>query len=73
MPAIRTQIYLTPRQREKIDALTEREGKTLAAVVREALDAFLGGTAVDATRALESTFGALPDIAPPSRDEWDRG
>jgi hypothetical protein len=49
------------------------EGKTLAELVREAVDAYTGTAAVDPERALRGTFGALPDLTVPSRDEWDRG
>src|SRR2546428_13210341 len=41
MPATRTQIYLTAEQRKKLDARRKRERKSLAAVVREAIDAYL--------------------------------
>lgn len=74
MAALRTQVYLTPDQRRKIDAVRKREGKTLAEVVREALDAHLGEHAGETLEeALAATAGALPDLEVPSRDEWDRG
>ncbi len=41
MPATRTQVYLTEEQRQRIDALAEAEGITMAEVVRRALDAYL--------------------------------
>jgi len=31
------------------------------------------GDDVDAAEALHATFGAVPDAASPSRDEWRRG
>ena len=74
MPAIRTQIYLTKKQRQQLDARRKREGKTLAAVVRDAVDAYMSR---DATRAadiqaiLDRTFGSIPDLEVPSRDEWE--
>ena len=73
MAATRTQVYLTQEQRQRIDELAASRGLTLAAVVRLALDDFLEEAAPSAEPALASTFGALPDIAPPSRDDWDRG
>ena len=73
MAATRTQIYLTQEQREKLDALRQREGKTLAEVVREAIDAYVDAPGADPARALAETFGALPELTVPSRDEWDRG
>ena len=74
MPAIRTQIYLTKKQRQQLDARRKREGKTLAAVIRDAVDAYMTR---DATRAadiqaiLDRTFGSIPDLEVPSRDEWE--
>lgn len=73
MSATRTQIYLTEDQRERLDVLREREGKSLAELVREALDAYLAVAAPDPDEALTATFGSVPHISPPSRGEWDRG
>jgi predicted DNA-binding protein len=72
MSATRTQIYLTSAQRARLDALGHREGKALAELVREAVDEYLEHTLPDPRGALEATFGALPDLEVPSRDEWDR-
>ncbi len=72
-PAIRTQIYLTEAQRRRIDEVGAREGKSLAAVVRDALDAYLAVAQTDAEPALEATYGSVPGIAVPPRDEWPRG
>ncbi len=71
--ATRTQIYLTDDQRQRIDALADAEGVTMAEIVRRALDAYLEGELPDPELALAATFGAAPDAATPSRDEWDRG
>jgi hypothetical protein len=73
MSSTRTQVYLTSEQRERIEALRAREGKTLAEVVREALDAYLSDKPGDPREVLETTFGSLPGLEVPSRDEWDRG
>jgi hypothetical protein len=73
MSATRTQVYLTPDQRRRIDQVAEAEGVTLAEVVRRAVDAYLAHTHVDADAALAATFGADPSATAPSRDEWDRG
>lgn len=70
--ATRTQIYLTATQRAELDALRRRDGKTLAELVREAVDAYLIGTGPSVEEALDATRGALPDLDVPSRDEWDR-
>jgi len=71
-PATRTQVYLTAEQRERIDELMEREGKSLAWVVREALDRYLAGPTSDRSRVLDAAFGALPNLQVPSRSEWNR-
>jgi len=73
MPATRTQVYLTDQQRQRIDALAEAEGVTLAEIIRRALDIYLDDEIPDPDRALTATFGAAPDVTVPSRDEWDRG
>jgi predicted DNA-binding protein len=73
MSATRTQVYLTPEQRRRIDAITARDGVTMADVVRTALDHYLQGSGSDPAAALQATFGVDPDMAVPSRDEWHRG
>lgn len=73
MSSTRTQVYLTDQQRDRIDAIVDAEGVTLAEVVRRALDEYLERNVSDAGPALASTFGTEPDLAVPSRDEWDRG
>ena len=73
MAARRTQIYLTAEQRRRLDERRRRDKRTLAEVVREALDAYLRDRSSEAASALDSTFGALPGLEVPSRDEWSRG
>ena len=73
MGATRTQVYLTAEQRRRLDALRRRDDKTLAELIREAVDRFLEDEPVDAEAALKSTFGASPDLDVPDRAEWDRG
>jgi hypothetical protein len=71
--ATRTQIYLTREQRARLDELAAREGKTLAQVIREAVDAYIAGPSRASRDAvLDATFGAAPDIEVPPREEWDR-
>lgn len=72
MSSTRTQVYLTERQRRRIDQLADAEGVAMAEIVRRALDEYLGDD-VDATVALTDTFGADPSAAAPSRDQWQRG
>ncbi len=73
MSSTRTQVYLTDDQRQRIDTLRRAEGITLAEVVRRALDDYFSRQSSDVEAALSATFGAVPDVSVPSRDEWDRG
>lgn len=73
MSAIRTQVYLTEEQRKRLDELCRREHKSLAQLIREAVDSFLANARPDPAKALEESFGAIPDFEVPSRDEWERG
>lgn len=69
----RTQVYLTEEQRRRLDDLARAEGTTMAALVRRALDTFLAAERPSPGSALAATFGALPRLSVPDRDEWDRG
>jgi hypothetical protein len=60
MAARRTQIYLTAEQRKRLDERRRRERRTLAEIVRQAVDAYLTDRRADPATALNSTFGALP-------------
>ncbi len=74
MAFTRTQVHLTKEQREWLGACAKREGKTLAAVIRDAVDAYVASEqAVIAERraTLYRTFGSNPDFEVPSRDEWE--
>lgn len=74
MSATRTQVYFTEEQRTRIDALRARDGRTMAQIVREALDRYLDEEETpDLQTAHDLTFGSRPDFEVPSRDEWDRG
>ncbi|MGI8608944.1 MAG: CopG family transcriptional regulator [Candidatus Dormibacteria bacterium] len=72
MAATRTQVYLTTEQRRRIDDLITRNGQSLAWVIREALDQYLAAPGADRQTALDATFGALPRLSVPSREEWNR-
>jgi predicted DNA-binding protein len=72
MSATRTQIYFSDEQRKRIDRVAAARGITMAELVREAVDNYLGDE-VDSSEALRSTFGAASDAKVPSRDDWDRG
>jgi Ribbon-helix-helix protein, copG family len=71
--ATRTQIYLTHEQRSRLDALRRAEKRTLADLVREAVDQFLVRRQPGLEGAFDTTFGVSPHLEVPSRDEWDRG
>jgi len=81
MAATRTQVYLTQEQRDRIDDLRARDGRTLAEVIRAALDEYLSTHGREAAereraereRALDETFGVAPDFPYPERSDWDRG
>lgn len=72
MASRRTQVYLTQEQRRRLDERRRRERRSMAELVREALDAYLADRGFDPAQALDATFGALPRLNVPSRDEWDR-
>lgn len=73
MASTRTQIYLTAEQRRRLDARARSRGTSLAHTIREAVDAYVAEEQPDADAALNETFGVLPELELPSRDEWDRG
>jgi len=43
----------------------------MARMIREAVDAYLADDRPDTDAALDETFGTLPDLVLPGRDEWD--
>ncbi|CAN5127427.1 hypothetical protein BH18CHL2_BH18CHL2_03900 [soil metagenome] len=71
MVATRTQIYLTTEQRRRLDARGKREGQTLAALIRAAVDAYLNDDSAAAEDAIKRTFGSMHDLEPPARSDWD--
>ena len=73
MASTRTQIYLTDEQRRRLDAKGRTTGAPLARMIREAVDVYLGDDRPDTDAILDETFGMLPDLELPSRDEWERG
>jgi predicted DNA-binding protein len=73
MAATRTQIYLTKRQRKRLDEIRRRDGRSLAEVIREAVDQYIDQSGESIEEAWEATRGSMPDLEVPSRDEWDRG
>jgi predicted DNA-binding protein len=72
MSMTRTQIYLTQELRARIDERARAEGKTMAEVVRDAVERYVADP-LDLDEALDATFGAVAEVVVPSRGEWDRG
>jgi hypothetical protein len=70
--ATRTQIYLTAKQRAALDEVRRREGRTLAELIRDAVDLLLAAKRPNPEKALDRTFGIAPRLVIPSRDEWSR-
>jgi len=67
------QIYLTARQRERLDARARVEHKTMTAIIREAIDSFVGPSSDLHRQAWrDATLGQAPGLRAlvPSRDEW---
>ncbi len=73
MASVRTQIYLTAEQRTRLAELARSQETSLAALVRQAVDQFLGEERPDPVTALNATFATMPELDVPERDEWDRG
>lgn len=75
MAAQRTQIYLTAEQRAGLDDLASTQGRSMADLIREAVDDLLTreGAGVDPNEVFDASFGRCPDLTVPSRDEWSRG
>lgn len=71
MSATRTQVYLEPSQRRRLDEIAGSRGASLASVVREAVALYIAQAPVDPTTALDNTFGAAPEAQFPKRDEWE--
>lgn len=76
MAATRTQVYLSSEQRRAIDELRAADGRTLAQVIRAALDEYLAAhskpTLAEMQRRLDRMKGSMPGLEVPPRAEWDR-
>ncbi len=71
----RTQIYLDEDQDAKLGRRAAAAGVTKSALIRMAIDRLLSRdpSPTDLAAILDETYGALPGITAPDRDEWDRG
>lgn len=72
MSSTRTQVYLTAEQRRRLDEIARRDRRSLAELIRAAVDEYLEDAGPPPRDALEATFGATPELDVPGRDEWDR-
>mgnify|MGYP005840741989 CR=1 FL=1 len=61
-PMVRAQLLLTPRQRERLERLARREGRTLSDVTRRALDAGLDALEGRDEEALRRQREALAEL-----------
>jgi hypothetical protein len=65
MHSERTQVLLTPVQRERLQRIATREGRSLGAVIRDAVDAYTLPRARPRGEALQSLFAQNAPI-----DDW---
>lgn len=70
----RTQIYIDDDQDRRLARRARASGKTKSALIREAIERFLGNRPEASTlaHALQETAGALPELEVPDRGEWER-
>ena len=75
---VRTQIYLTDKEREGLNALAKRRGRKQSELIREAVDGMLEKAGQDYRKAVLAEAAGLwkdrtdlPDFAA-MRKEWDR-
>jgi hypothetical protein len=70
----RTQVYLTSEQVRRLKRSAKSRKVSMAELIRGAIDEFLRrDPRADPGTALDRTFGALPELEVPPRDEWERG
>ncbi len=74
----RTQIYLTEKEQEELESLSEKKGTSKSALIREAVDQYLAKHSEEQRKeAFERAAGMwkdrddLPDFEE-LRKEWDR-
>lgn len=67
MHSERTQVLLTPAQRARLERIASREGRSLGAVIRDAIDAYTLPRARPRHEALRS----LVQLEAPV-DDWER-
>ena len=75
---VRTQIYLTERQRNELNAIAKTVGKKQSQLIREAVDRLIDEASCDRRETVLRELAGiwkhrtdLPDFKA-TRDEWDR-
>jgi hypothetical protein len=63
----RTQVLLTPAQRRRLERIAAREGRSLGAVIRDAVDAYTLPRARSPHEILESLYAINAPVA-----DWDQ-
>lgn len=67
MHSERTQVLLTPDQRQRLERIAAREGRSLGAVIRDAVDAYTLPRARSPHEVLASLFRQNAPVA-----DWDQ-
>jgi hypothetical protein len=67
MNSERTQVLLTPLQRHRLERIATREGRSLGAVIRDAIDLYTLRAARPRDEALQSLVGLNAPV-----DDWDQ-
>ena len=67
MHSERTQVLLTPEQRARLERIAVREGRSLGAVIRDAVDAYTLPRARPRDEALRSLFSINAPVA-----DWEQ-
>jgi len=62
----RTQVLLSPSQVAKLKRIAQRDGRSLGAVIREAVDAYEGAGIDDRRRALDTLLSLEAPV-----DDWE--
>ncbi len=62
----RTQVLLSPAQAAKLKRIAQREGRSVGAVIREAIDVFVQPEPDARRRALDSLFSLEAPV-----DDWE--
>jgi len=75
MHSERTQVLLTPSQRQRLERIASREGRSLGAVIRDAVDAYTLQRARPRHEALQSLFAQDAPVADweVMKEEIERG